>query len=84
MSLLREAAKLGLAVLVADHAPEVAHDLRKSARRDPPGLVRSEKRALAHAADDIASDPTPIVNLIEFLYDQQQARIQRGPGARWW
>ncbi len=76
-SLLRLVAKAALQSYVADHAPNVAHGLRRSASDDPPGLVRSGKRALAHAADDIASDPAPIVDLIEFLYDQQRTRAKR-------
>lgn len=83
-SFVRILAKIGLRAIIQNHAPDLAYDLRASARRDYPGLGRSAKRALADTADAAADDPEPWVNLLEALWDSgRQAQRVRRPPPNW-
>ncbi|MCI4359778.1 MAG: hypothetical protein L3J95_05100 [Thermoplasmata archaeon] len=82
MSFRRELAKALLSEAISELAASEGDELRRSARRSPPGLGRDARRTLANASDELAHNPEPLVKAIEALWDQPRRRNE-SRGANW-
>ena len=81
MSFRRDLAKAVLREVISAKAEGASRELRSSSRRNPPGLVRDSKRALAGVSDELSRDPTPVINLLEAWWDRPEParpRTRRG------